>query len=58
MVQKRSVQLDCICKRLKIVETNDETCVGHLRAGHDVDDDLTSDSNTYYKTNFLSTDAW
>ena len=28
----KSVQLDYICTRLKIVETNDEICVGHLRA--------------------------
>jgi len=27
-----SVQLDYICTRPKIVETNDEICVGHLRA--------------------------
>src|SRR6218665_821093 len=32
MVQKGSVQLDHICTRPKIVETNDKICIGHLRA--------------------------
>jgi len=32
MVQKRSVQCDYISHRPKILETNDEICVGHLRA--------------------------
>ena len=32
MVQNRSVLLNYICTKLKVVETNDEICIGHLRA--------------------------
>jgi len=47
MVQKRSAQLDYICTRPKIVERNDESCVGHLVLGQPMDHDDDDEAQFY-----------